>query len=161
MPLATREQVIAELWNHGFFPGFDEIVRKYRPDARESASFKSYLFELILKEIAEAKKEVGRLQMALDRMESKCRLGRNNPGNPTSGLDPGTTALKGEVQAIDGWIMSLFESDITLLHYILGLQTASNRSRTMHDSMKIVMQKRRTELSLSVSDPSAFKLKIN
>ncbi|MEO5859981.1 MAG: hypothetical protein ABIR33_13660 [Pyrinomonadaceae bacterium] len=160
MPLATKHQVLAELWNHGFFSGFDEIVRKYGPDAREAGSFKSYLFELISREIAEAKKETVRLQGALDRVEAKCRQGRINPGNPTAGWDANTTGLRNDIQAIDGWTVSLFESDITLLHYILGLETAGNRSKTLHASMNVVMEKRRSELSLSVSDPSAFKLKI-
>lgn len=160
MPLATKQQVFQELWNWGFFSGYERILQKYRPDLAEAASFKSHLYGLLLKEVVEAKKESVKLQATLERMEARCRRGVQNPGTPKNGWDEHATPLQNDVVALDGWVMSLLESDITLLHYLQSFETATNRALTIPQSIRTLIEKRRSDQRLFESDSGAFKLKL-
>ena len=159
-PRATKEQIFPFLWNNGFFDGFALIRDKFDPDDRDAHEFKKHLYGLLLKEVVEAKNEAGRLLQVLARMEAQCRSGSNGAGDGRYGNDTISSALKQDVKALDGWVISLFESNITLLHYIWNIETAGNRSNTLHQAMREVIEKRKRELGLFVSDPSLFKLEI-
>lgn len=160
MPLATKQQVFQELWNWGFFRGYDRIIQKFNPDPAEARRFKSDLYNLLLKEVIEAKKEAVRLQSTLERMEMRCRRGVSNPGELKYALDANALSLQSDLAALDGWVMSLLESSITLLHYIQSFETATNRALTIPQSIRTLIEKRRGDQKLFESDTGAFALKI-
>lgn len=155
----TKTKAFEYFWNYGFFYGWEKIVKEYEPDRKEAASFKADLYRKLLDEVAEAKKEATRLQGLIGRLEQKCLAGIPHGGaDPMKGWDATASNLRLELEALDGWVMSLLESNVTLLHYIQNPETAGNRVRALGDAFGNLAARRAKERRLFESDPKQFQL---
>jgi hypothetical protein len=109
--------------------------------------------------IEEGQREVPKLQAALARMAGPCRAG-SNPGN-LKGTSP-TISLWGELgeamKALDGWAISLLETDITLLMIIQNPQTGAIRVKSLHESFSNLWDVRARKYSPIDRHPELFDL---
>ena len=139
----TKAKAFEYFWNYGFFYGWEKIVKEYEPDRKEAASFKADLYKKLLDEVVEAKKESVKLQGMIARLEQKCLAGIPHGGaDPMKGWDTTSSSLRLELEAFDGWVMSLLESNVTLLHYIQNPETAGNRIKALADAFSNLASRR-------------------
>jgi hypothetical protein len=76
-------------------------------------------FDLLLEQIAEAKRETEHLQRALRQMELICRQGAD-----TASADYGNrqrdlmSSFDADLRRLDGWVISLVETDLSMVEII-------------------------------------------
>ena len=102
--------------NEGWFYGLEKINQKGSLSAQESAQIKSNMFAHILIKVAEAKKEIVKLEAAVQRMEAAARNGvivKAGEGKNFNSSD--VQRIRAEMKAFHGWTISLLESDISIL----------------------------------------------
>jgi hypothetical protein len=153
----TKEDAFQILWNNGFYNGWKKILDEFQPEADEAAEYKAYLFKKLLEKIQEAKSELRHLELSVQRLENACRGGtRKNPAFALSGMDSNAQGLAGEMQTFSGWVASILETNLTLLHYIINPQTAGGRLKDLTDAFARLGHLRAKERKLWASDPDPF-----
>ena len=127
----------------GWFHGLKKLIVEYELTAADTAKIKAGLFALILAKVLEAKKEVTNLQMAIQQIEATCRSGMLP--NPSTGLDAYGAAvnrLREQTKALDGWTISLLESDISILAAVENPETAGDRVKQLQSSFAELWNRR-------------------
>jgi hypothetical protein len=123
------------LIQHGYFYGLKKILEEYDLSKEVAAKLKARLFEHILVKVSEAKKEIAKLQDGVERLEAACRAGMVvQPAEGHQAFSPAVNRLVGEMQPFDGWVISLLESDISLLATINNPETAGVRVNGLKES---------------------------
>jgi hypothetical protein len=153
----TKEIAFEMLWNNGFFQGWDKILKEFEPEPDEAAEYKAYLFKKLFEKIQEAKSEVRHLEMSVQRLENACRPGmRKDLHLALAGMDRNVLGLRGEMMTFSGWVASILETNLTLLHYIVNPETAGGRLRDINDAFAKLATLRAKERKLWASDPDPF-----
>lgn len=112
------------------------------------------VFNALLTEIAEARKELMRLQESLNMMESACRAGAANPTG--TGNDTNVERFQQSFITFDAWAVSLMETSLT----IAGLMNPSHARKKITEfstAMNALMDKRAAMKHPVLDDPSLFK----
>ena len=121
----------------------------------QAAQWTAQLFKIFALKIEEAKKEVQRLDAVLQRLAVVVAQGRRKRAYVEQ--DPLVMSLAQELGAFDGWVMSLYETDLTMISY-----GAPDRARAtpseMAASMNALYQKRLEEMKFQLKAPELFKL---
>lgn len=100
----------------GWFYGLEKIDKRVNLTPEKSAQIKAGMFALILEKILEAKREIAKLNAAVQRMESAARAGAlAKPGEGKNFASPDIQRIRSEMKALHGWTISLLESDISIL----------------------------------------------
>jgi hypothetical protein len=100
----------------GWFYGLEKIDKRVNLTLDKSARIKAGMFALILEKILEAKREIAKLNAAVQRMESAARAGAiPKPGEGKNFASPDIQRIRSEMKALHGWTISLLESDISIL----------------------------------------------
>jgi hypothetical protein len=123
------------LYTQGWFHGLNYIMREYGLDAGEVAKMKSHMFQLLLAKVIEGKKEVARLHAVIERLEAACKDG--SVPKPYEGLDAyGSAAgrVRDAAKALDGWTISLLETDMSILGAVETPETAGLRIKGLQKS---------------------------
>ena len=131
----TRDEGNRLLIQHGYFYGLKKIFEEYDVSKETGAKIKAGLFKHVLRKVTEAKKEIAKLQEAVERLEAACKAGmlvQPAEGNQASG--PAVDRLIGELQPFDGWVISLLETNISLLATIHNPDTAGIRVNGFKES---------------------------
>jgi len=112
----------------GYFEGLSKVLQEYEVSKELGARLKASLFKHILKKILEAKKEIAKLQVSVERIEAACRAGMiPDVATGNQAFSPAVNRLRMEMQTFDGWTISLLESDISLLATVVNPPTAGER----------------------------------
>lgn len=153
----SKEDAFKVLWNNGFFHGWQKIVKEYEPSVAEGAAYKAYLFEKLLAKVQEAKRELQHLEQCVQRLEIACKRGTiKNPATALQAFDDSAAAVRGGMQAFDGWVTSLLETDLTLLHYLFNPETSGNKLKNLQTSFAQLATLRAKEQQLWARDPDPF-----
>ncbi len=120
------------------------------------------LYKHILLKIMEGKREILHLQNAIARMEHACRAGTiPNPPMARHARDNNLRALEHAFQAFDGWVISLLETNVSLLWAIHNPETAGLRINGLHDSFRKLYDLRKPGLEPLENFPEAFNLDLH
>ncbi|MBI4903307.1 MAG: hypothetical protein HY820_06720 [Acidobacteria bacterium] len=99
-----------------WFYGLEKINKTVNLPADKSARIKAGMFGLILEKILEAKREIAKLEAAVQRMESAARAGTIvKPAEGKNFTSADIQRIRSEMKALHGWTISLLESDISIL----------------------------------------------
>jgi hypothetical protein len=158
LPKDEGNRILAD---QGWFHGLNFIVREYGLTAEETAKVKAGLFQLMLAKVLEAKAEIAKLQTVLTQMEATCRQGsRPNPAEGSSAYGPTVEKVRDNMRALDGWAISLLESDISLLAAVENPETAGGRVKSLQNSFAELWNIRLKGYKLMASHPEVFDLKL-
>ena len=131
----SKEEANRIVADEGWFYGLDSILKKVDVSKEAAAALKAGLFKLILAKVLEAKREVARLETAVSRVEAAARAGSvPKPADSHNSSSPDVVRLRSEMKALDGWTISLLESDISLLMAIETPTVASQHIRGLQRS---------------------------
>lgn len=152
--LDTRK--IAEDFNRdGAFRTLRTYVQQGTISKDQAAQWTAQLFKIFAAKIEEAKKEVKRLDAVLQRLAVVAAQGKRKRAYVEQ--DPLVLSLAQELGTFDAWVMSLYETDLTMISY-----GAPDRARAkpneMAASMNALYQKRLEEMKFQLKAPELFKL---
>ncbi len=112
----TKEEANKIAIEEGWFNSLDTINRKVEISNQQSAAIKAAFFKLMLVKIEEAKREVAKLEAAVNRLEAAARAGAiPKPAEGKNSKSSDILRLRNELRAVHGWTISLLESDISIL----------------------------------------------
>jgi len=134
-PTLTKEDANRIAVTTGYFDGLHKMLKEYDVSKETGARLKAMFFKHILKKINEAKKEIVRLQASIQRLEAACNAGTvPNEGEGLDAYGPTVNRLLQEMRTFDGWVISLLESDISLVATIENPETAGIRVKGLQKS---------------------------
>lgn len=112
----TKDEANKIAIEEGWFNSLDTINKKVEISNQKSADIKAAFFKLMLVKIEEAKREVAKLEAAVNRLEAAARAGAiPKPAEGKNSKSADVVRLRNELKAFHGWTISLLESDITIL----------------------------------------------
>lgn len=139
----------------GAFRTLRSYVRQETITKDQAAHWTAQLFNIFAEKIEEAKKEVRRLDTVLQRLSAIAAQGKRKRAYTEP--DPLVTSLAHELGTFDGWVMSLYESDLTMISYGAP-ERARAKPNEMAASMHALYQKRLEEMKFALKAPDLFKL---
>lgn len=141
----------------GAFISLDTLVREYGVSLKSKSRILASFFKLLSEQVREAQKEVQHIQSALNRLEQTCREGsRERPlvsGNASSPLQG---KFETDLWALDGWVISLLETDLTLKGFVNG-HGIHNKVFQINQAMTALLNKRAANLTFNLKDPTLFE----
>jgi hypothetical protein len=151
----TQEEWKRELNRVGVFNAVVTFVEQGKMTKEEGAKMLAHTFAFYSEKVREAKSEVRRTDAVLTRMDAICDMGRR--AVPWNGKGPHVEPLAYEVRALDGWVMSLYETDLTMMR--LGApDIGRTRAREMAASMDVLWEKRLAAYNMRLKGTGEFKL---
>ena len=153
----TKQLMAEEFDRKGAFKALAEFVAEGSMSKQEAEKMRAQVFNLFLKQVQEAKDEVNRLNSSIARLEQICRAGAAaRPGPTWAERPPEVHRLAEEIVTFDGWVVSLYETAITMM-YFGAPDRARAKPAEMANSLEALRQKRLKALDLDLKDPSLFK----
>ena len=156
--LSITEEQRSVLLNEGAFRGVAALVARNKINAADASAVLMIAYEALLKQIKEAKSELGHIAAALDRMEHTCNHGKHAK-NPSVG-DSDHVHLNQGLTAFDGWVVSLMETDLTMTG-LLNPTFTRTKITEFGKAMNALMEKRVSEQFLTFKDPGLFSGYVN
>lgn len=144
---------VKTVFQDGFFVGLEKLRQGGKLSAQDVGKVRATLFKYLSARVAEAQREVGRIQTVLAQLNGICHEGQR-PAPVELVFSGPVNQLGSALQALDGWVVSLYETDLTMTGIVnptLRRQQAQAFSRAIDH----LWQKREAELS-GVKDPSLF-----
>jgi hypothetical protein len=139
----------------GAFHVIRRYVREGTIDSGTASQWSAQVFAALNEKVAEAKKEVRHIAQVLDRLEHVCKGGAR--AAPHAQMETTVQSLAHHFTAFDGWMISLYETELTMLSYVLPAR-AKARPIEMAESMEALAQKRLAEQRMGLKAPELFKL---
>lgn len=160
MGLSKEEgnRIMAE---EGWFHGLNKILREHNVPNELAVKIKAGLFSLMLAKVLESKAEIAKLQAAVVRLEAACRSGMvPKPAEAQNAYSPDTWRVREAMKALDGWTISLLESDISLLAAIENPETAGMRVKDLQKSFADLWNLRIPGFKMMARHPEVFSMAI-
>jgi len=152
----TLDEANRLLFEQGAFNSLETLVRLHGVSFKTEARILGEFFRSLLPQITEAQKETQHIQAALARMEQTCRHGRHiAPRGFGQRQSPLIEAFQRDLWPFDGWVISLLETNLTLIGFVYH-PTAVNRVSQLNQSLTALLLKRRTDLVPFLKDPFLF-----
>jgi hypothetical protein len=104
--------------------------------------------------IKEAETEVDKLQAAVKRLKQDCLAIKQ--ANYVSATDPKVTQFKNDLDAVDGWTISLLETVLRIVTF-MDTKKGNAKVQSLNTAMQSLMAKRVQEMEPFLKDPSLFK----
>lgn len=148
----------------GYLDGFEKLLRSkaIHPSPAKIGQIRARLFKLLLWKITQGKKEIARLQTAIDQLETACRGGLDPKRMENNAAYSAVVGrLASPLQDFDGWVISLFETDMALLSNIHNPTTADSRIDALSGSFTALWRQRMADEDGLVSHPDLFDLSIH
>ena len=151
-------QIMAEEFDRkGMFKALGEFVKEGSMTKQRAEEIRREVFKIFLKQVKEAKSEVQHLNGSIARLEQICQAGVNARSGPVWADRPAEVhRLAEEIMTFDGWVVSLYETAITMM-YFGAPDRAKAKPTEMMNSLEALRQKRLQQLDLDLKDPSLFK----
>ena len=152
----TIEKANQLVFEQGAFVSLDTLMREYGVSVEKGGRLLGEFFRLLLLQIAEAQKETRHIQAALTRMEQTCREGSHaRPSGHGEMRSPLIDRFQRDLWALDGWVVSLLETDITLVGFV-SPSLARNKVCQLNQAMNALLHKREAGLFPFLKDPALF-----
>jgi hypothetical protein len=152
--LSNRE-LVEEISKRGAFKAMEHFVETGTITKDQAAFYVSAMYNYFLGQVQEAQREVGRLQAVLARMSALCDTGRRT--KTWTARDPGVDKLGQEIVALDGWTISLYETDLTMVDFATPAR-GKDKASEFAASYDALRRKRIDELDFKLKAPSLFKI---
>lgn len=138
----------------GAFASIATYVEKGEIGKDVASAFIAQVFGMYLHKIKEGRKELEHLSAALDRLERIARAG----SHPKAYIErePNVLSLAHEITVFDGWVMSLYETDLSMIWWGAP-ERARNKPTEMARSMSDLFAKRLKEMDFNLRDTSLFR----
>lgn len=150
-----RQEWVTAIAQHGLFGALWRFQEAGDLSAEHASRMLMAFFAKYEKQVQEAMHEADRIKAVLSRLASVCRRGATTNRRFTKD-DVIIHELAQEAVTLDNWVISLYETDLT----ILGLarpDIAKQRPHELARSMDALWQKRVDEQVANLKDPGLFK----
>jgi hypothetical protein len=152
----STKEMADEIVKRGAFRAFEYFVETGRLTTEEARQWTARIYEFFLKKTREAQNEVRRIDAVLARISQLSEGGR--VARHWMARDPRLIQLAEEVMTLDGWVMSLYETDLTMLGFGAP-ERGRAKAHEMAKSMDALWAKRLAELNLGLNAPDLFKIR--
>jgi hypothetical protein len=147
------ETVKQTVVKQGFFVGLENLRQQGKLTPQDVGNVRATLFAFLKARIAESQREIQKIQAVLHRLEATCAEGVTK--RPVDLVFSGpVNRLGADINALDGWIVSLYETDLTIVG-VINPTTRRQQPISFAQSMDRLWQRRESEL-LGVRDVSLF-----
>lgn len=152
-PIPSQRELAAQFARLGAFSAINHYVENGTITPDIAASWTSKIFQMYQAKTKEAQKEVHRIDAVLHRLAAASAAGAHR--HPYRPMDPKVLALAHEVTTLDNWVMSLYETDLTMI-WLAAPERAQAKPLEMVRSMEALRQKRLAELDFGLNAPDLF-----
>lgn len=140
----------------GAFVSLETLVREYGVSLKTEGRILGEFFRQLLLQIAEAQKETRHIQAALARLEQTCREGSHaRPREHGEVQSPLIDRFQRDLWALDGWVVSLLETDLALVGFV-SPSFARSKVSQLNQAMNALLHKREAGLFPFLKDPALF-----
>lgn len=146
------------LMNEGTFRGLKILLKGNRITEAQAAGILVRSYDTLLGQVKEAKNELQRIQTALFRLESLFKAGKQSRRPLVSDqthIDVGVT-----VNALDGWVVSLMETNLTITG-MLNPAVTRTKIKEFGTAMNALMDKRAVKNHPAYDEPELFDGYVN
>jgi hypothetical protein len=152
----TVEKANRLAFEQGAFVSLGTLVREYGVSLKTEGRILGEFFRQLSAQIAEAQKETRHIQAALARMEQTCREGSHaRPRGLGEAQSPLIDRFQRDLWALDGWVVSLLETDLTLVGFV-SHSFARSKVCQLNQAMNALLHKRQAGLFPFLKDPALF-----
>ena len=151
--LSNRE-LVEEIAKRGAFKAIEHFVETRVITQEEALTYVSAIYAYFLRQVQEAQNEVRRLESVLGRLSVLCDQGRR--AKTWIPRNPAVARLADEILAFDGWVMGLYETDLTMIDFGAPSR-GKDKAAEFAASWEALRKKRIAELDFKLKDPSLFK----
>lgn len=151
----TNRELVEEISKRGAFQALDHFVETGTITKELASIYGAAMYGYFLGQIQEAQREVLRLQAVLTRVKMLCEEGRR--ARTWVARDPRAAKLSQELVALDGWVISLYETDLTMWDFATP-ERGKDKAYEFADSYDALRQKRLTEVDFKIKDSTLFKV---
>ena len=143
------------LKSDGLLVGLEKLARQNPSQEYGYSEYRSgWLGIWMQRDLKEADKEVAKIQAALKRL---VHVSMNiERAKRISSTDPRVTQFKNDLDALDGWTVSLFETVLKIIS-ILDRAKAKHKLSSLNSAMLELMAKREKADDPFLKDPTLFK----
>jgi len=152
--LSNRE-LVEEISKRGAFKAIEHFVEAGTISRDQAVSYVNAIYAYFLRQVQEAQGEVRRLQAVLGRLVTLCD--RGSRAKNWAPRDPEVGRLAHEIVALDGWVMSLYETDLTMVDFGAPSR-GKDKAAEFAASWDALRKKRVAELDFKLKDPALFKI---
>lgn len=149
-----RPDQIDALLTEGFGPGLRLLRSRGAITPAEEKAVTVNVYKSILNEVAEARKELNHIQMALTALAAAAEAGTRTPVGP--GGDANFDKMTNSLITFDAWVASLLETDLTITG-LLNPKHTRNKITELAKAMNALMDKRAAERHPVLDDPNLFR----
>ena len=154
-PIPSMQELENAFATRGAFTAINDYVENGAISPALASHWTAQIFELFAAKAGEAQKEVRHLDAVIRRVAHVAARGsRPHPYQPR---DPLILSLAHEITTFDNWVISLYETDLTMIWYAAP-ERAQAKPLEMAKSMEALRQKRLAQHDWGLNDPSLFKL---
>jgi hypothetical protein len=139
----------------GAMPAIDEFRKSGDFDDDNVDTAHAILFKVFLREVAEAQKEVKRLEAVLARMDVVARRGTMKKRIGQAVASPDVTQFDKELNAFQGWLTSLYETFMTI-YSIQYPQNVQTKIQQMASAQQALWNSRKAKAAARLKDPALF-----
>ncbi|MGD9562390.1 MAG: hypothetical protein AB7F88_10480 [Pyrinomonadaceae bacterium] len=155
-PLTLAQKKV--LMTEGTFNGLKRLVRDDEITEEHARGILIRSYDTLLGEIREAKKEMLRIQTALLRLENLMRKGKQSRAPFLA--DPVRGDVGVALDAFDGWVVSLMETNMTMTG-MLNPRVTRAKIKDFGTAMNALMDKRLARNHPAHKDPDLFDGYVN
>ena len=152
--LSNRE-LVEEISKRGAFKAIEHFVETGAITKDQAIVYVNAIYGFFLRQVEEGQNEVRRLQAVLGRLGVLCDKGRRS--KTWMPRDPAVGKLAEEIGALDGWVISLYETNLTMVDFGAPSR-GKDKAAEFAASYDALRKKRITELDFKLKDPSLFKI---
>ena len=148
-----QRKLAAEFNSDGAFSVINRYVKSGQISPDEASAWVAQTFQLYAAKVREAQKEVRHLDAVLARLAHvTAEGGRKHRYQP---VDPLVLSLARECTTFDNWVMSIYETDLTMIHYANPAR-AKAKPQEMAKSLDALYQKRLQDMNFALNAPDLF-----
>lgn len=152
----SSREIAQEFFKKGAFKTIRDRLDQRRISDEEAIAWTEQVFASYGRMIAEARKELVHLSAVLTRLDAAARAGSRLPRGKWSVAAPHIQRLGHEVSVFDNWVVSLYETDLSMIAMALP-ELAVRKPQEMARAFESLQQKRFDAVSLKLKDPSLFR----
>lgn len=150
----TRELLIREIYNQSAWGALLSFVEDKSISMLDAIDEMALIFRYdFASEVQEAKKEVASLLTVISKLEQICRAGAD--AKTEQQMHTSVSSLYQEFRVFDGWVTSLYETDLTMCDWIDPMQ--SRVKPTEMANAMVRLRQKRIARGTHIKNPSLFR----
>jgi len=149
----TLERLFQEFGREGVFGALVNFVEAGDMSPQQAADMQAKAFNVFALNVKEAQTEMHRIAAVLSRLEVICAAGKQQ--RPWHMPDPRILQLAHEITTLDGWVMSLYETLLTMIAFG-NPQRGKAKAYEMARSFEAQWAKKLEKMDMGFKDPTLF-----